>query len=65
MECIFYAIVLLIEKELKISFPHPPALGCIEHVHINNLLNCYHFEHIILPLVERHDAEPFGAWNDL
>lgn len=60
------AIVLLIEKEPKSSFPPPRhlALGCTDHAHIHNLLNCYQFGHIILPLFEGHNAEPFGVGCD-
>lgn len=56
------AIVFLLEEELKSSLRCP--LGCIEPVHVNNFLTCFQSEHIILSVLEGHNAEPFGVSCD-
>lgn len=42
----------------------PVAPGCIEHMGINNLLNCYQFEDITFSLLGGHNVESSGVSCD-
>lgn len=51
----FMSSIVLLKAHIS-----PVALGCIEHMSINNLLNCCQFEDISFSLLG-HNAESFGV----